>query len=123
MLTAPKFQYRIVHYYQEDARADAEEKFYQDTLNKELQLNVEYRTGNVEAVTLLYKDSKEDVGQSLVAEGLVTVEKRKEKRLVKLVGDYTRSQEKAKQAHVSFFLLFYCNYASTNRFEFVSHES
>lgn len=123
MLTAPKFQYRIVRCYQEDARADAEEKFYQDTLNKELQLNVEYRTGNVEAVTLLYKDSKEDVGQSLVAEGLVTVEKRKEKRLVKLVGDYTRSQEKAKQAHVSFFCLFYCNYASTNRFEFVSHES
>ena len=84
---------------------------------------MEYRTGTVEAVTLLYKDSKEDVGQSLVAEGLVTVEKRKEKRLVKLVGDYTRSQEKAKQAHVSFFLLFYCNYASCNRFEFVSHES
>ena len=85
---------------QEDARVDAEEKFYQDTLNKELQLNVEYRSGNVEAVTLLYKDSKDDVGQSLVSEGLVTVEKRKEKRLAKLVGDYSRSQEKAKKAHV-----------------------
>ncbi len=87
--------------YQEEARGDAEEKFYQDTLNKELQLNVEYRAGSVEAVTLLYKDSKEDVGQSLVAEGLVTVERRKEKRLAKIVAEYIRSQEKAKAAHVS----------------------
>ncbi len=86
---------------QDDARADAEEKFYQDTLNKELLLNVEYRAGSVDAVTLLYSDSKEDVGQSLISEGLVTVERRKEKRLAKIVGDYTRSQDKAKQAHVS----------------------
>ena len=96
----------ILFVYQEEARGDAEEKFYQDTLNKELQLNVEYRVGNIEAVTLLYKDSKEDVGQSLISEGLVTVQKRKEKRLAKIISDYLRSQEKAKKAHVSDFWCF-----------------
>lgn len=85
----------------EDAKGDAEEKFYQDTLNKELNLTVQYRVGSLEYVTLQYKDSKEDVGRSLISDGLVIVEKQKAKWMSKLVADYTKAQEKAKDSHVN----------------------
>ncbi len=89
----------------EDAKGDAEEKFYQDTLNKELNLTVQYRVGSLEYVTLQYKDSKEDVGRSLISDGLVIVEKQKAKWMSKLVADYTKAQEKAKDAHVNLWRL------------------
>ncbi|XP_041351228.1 staphylococcal nuclease domain-containing protein 1-like [Gigantopelta aegis] len=79
----------------EDARQDALEALYNDILNKQLLLNVEYK-GSPDHVTLADPDSKDDVGQALTAEGLVLVEQRKEKRLAKLVSDYSKAQDKAK---------------------------
>ena len=49
-----------------------------------------------------------DFGKSLVAEGLVLVEKRKEKRLQKLMTDYQNAQETARKARVTnIFFLFH----------------
>lgn len=50
-------------------------------------LNVEYKAGNYDAVTLLVEENgkKEDVGKSLVSDGYALVEKRREKRLQDLV--------------------------------------
>ena len=60
---------------------------------------MEYK-GPPDHVTLVDPDSKDDVGQALVAEGLVLVEQRKEKRLAKLVADYSKAQDKAKSERV-----------------------
>ena len=89
---------------QKDDIQNAVEGLYNDVLNKQFMLNVEYRTGSQEYVSLLYSDNKEDVAQGLVAEGLLLVEKRKEKRLVKLVDGYRKAQDKAKAARVSAYL-------------------
>ena len=52
-----------------------------------------------EFVTLVL-DGGEDAGKALVGEGLLTVERRKEKRLQKLLEDYSRSQDAARKARV-----------------------
>ena len=47
------------------------------------------------------QEGGDDVGKTLLSEGLIIVEKRKEKRLQKLVQEYTRAQESARKARVS----------------------
>ena len=68
-------------------------------------LNTEYRQGTVECVTLQYTDTKDDVGESLIAAGLLTIENRKEKRLAKVVASYLKAQNKAKASRVSILML------------------
>lgn len=75
--------------------------FYDSVINKELLLNVEYKAGGSSFVVVMYPDTKDDVAQSLIAEGYLLAERRRERRLAKLVGDYQKSQEKAKAARVS----------------------
>lgn len=56
-----------------------------DTSDGVFLLNVEYKVGTLEYVTLADKTSKEDLAQKLVKEGLLLVENKKERRLQKLV--------------------------------------
>lgn len=72
-----------------------------DVLNKECLLNYEYKSSSVDAVTLLYADTKDDIAQNLITEGLVLVEQRREKRLNKLMTTYKKAEEKAKADRVS----------------------
>ena len=94
-------------------------------LNRQFLLNVEYSRDGKQYATLLHCDTKEDVGQGetgrlrqivrtfcstecvyplgLVAEGLLLAESRREKRLAKLVADYTKAQDKAKASRVCVF--------------------
>ncbi|KAK2184568.1 hypothetical protein NP493_260g03038 [Ridgeia piscesae] len=67
-----------------------------DVLNKECLLNYEYKSGGLDAVTLLYADTKDDIAQNMITEGLVLVEYRREKRLNKLMTTYKKAEEKAK---------------------------
>lgn len=85
----------------EDDKINAIDALYNDICNKQLQLNTEYKSGGIEYVTLLYPDSKEDVAQSLISEGLLLYENRKEKRLAKLVSTYKAAQDKAKNARLN----------------------
>ena len=48
----------------------------------------------------LVQENGDDIGKSLVTDGLVTVEKRKEKRLQKLLEEYNRAQDGARKARV-----------------------
>lgn len=64
-------------------------------------MNVEYKSGGLEYVSLTYLDSKDDVAQKLISSGFLLAEKRREKRLAKLVSDYMKAQEKAKSSRVS----------------------
>ena len=72
-----------------------------DVLNKECLLNYEYKSGGVDAVSLLYADTKEDIGQNMITEGFVLVEQRREKRLNKLMTTYRKAEDKAKADRVS----------------------
>jgi len=85
----------------EDGIADAVDAIEHDILNKQVLLNTEYKNGGISAVTLQYADTKEDVATSLITEGLLLVDIRKEKRLKKLVNTYTQAQEKAKQSRAN----------------------
>uniref|UniRef100_A0AAY4C3L9 Staphylococcal nuclease domain-containing protein n=1 Tax=Denticeps clupeoides TaxID=299321 RepID=A0AAY4C3L9_9TELE len=86
----------------EDARADVVDCLVKDIHNSQCLLNVEYGTGSgCPYVTLQFNDSKDDVGLSLVKEGMVMVEVRKEKHLQKMVTEYLNSQESAKSARLN----------------------
>lgn len=49
----------------------------------------------------LVQENGDDIAKSLVTDGVVTVEKRKEKRLQKLMEEYHRAQDGARKARVS----------------------
>ena len=70
-------------------------------LNKQCLLNIEYRNIGVDCVSLCHADSKDDIAQLLVGEGWLLVEARREQRLAKLVSQYQKAQEKAKEGRVS----------------------
>ncbi|KAK7107596.1 staphylococcal nuclease domain-containing protein 1-like [Littorina saxatilis] len=84
----------------EDARQDAVDALYNDALNRQMQLNVEYKANGIEYVTLLEDEAEgkgKDTGLSLLSGGYVVLDARKEKRLAKLMSDYKAAQEKAKK--------------------------
>uniref|UniRef100_A0A8C7J1V8 Staphylococcal nuclease domain-containing protein n=1 Tax=Oncorhynchus kisutch TaxID=8019 RepID=A0A8C7J1V8_ONCKI len=70
----------------EDARADVVDSLVRDIQNTQCLLNVEHSGVTCPHVTLQFADSKDDVGLSLVKEGMVMVDVRKEKHLQKMVG-------------------------------------
>jgi len=87
----------------EDDKLTAMEALSQEITSKQYELNVEYRAGGLDYATLQYsvgdgETTKEDIGQTLISEGYVLVEGRKEKRLAKLIAQYKKAEEKAKEA-------------------------
>jgi staphylococcal nuclease domain-containing protein 1 len=85
----------------EEYAADAISALRHDTAEGKFLLNVEYKTGNLGYVTLIEETTKEDLGQSLVKEGLLLVENRKERRLQKLLKDYKAAEREAKDKHLN----------------------
>ncbi|KAI6242813.1 Nuclease domain-containing protein [Aphelenchoides fujianensis] len=65
-----------------------------------LHLNVEYKIGNLEAVTLFLPEQDGqslDVGKYLIAEGLALAEARREPRFKSLVAEYQEAEQKARR--------------------------
>lgn len=81
-----------------DARQEAVDALNHEILGKQMVVNSEYKANGIDYVTCLLGESQEDVGLSLISDGLVLAELRKEKRLNKLVATYKNAQEKAKSA-------------------------
>jgi hypothetical protein len=77
--------------FQEDSKDDAIRAFQNDVQNQTLNLNVEYRVGNVSYVTLVDTTNNEDIARNLILDGFLMLDNRKEKRLQKLVSRATRS--------------------------------
>lgn len=82
----------------EDAKRDAYEALNHDVFGKQLVVNSEYKANGVDFVTGQLGESRDDVAFSLISDGILLVENRKEKRLSKLVASYMNAQEKAKSA-------------------------
>lgn len=85
----------------DDDKIASVDQLYNAIINKQCLLNTEYRREGTEFVTLLHADNKEDVAQGLLSEGLLLCEPRKEKRLNKMVTEYTTAQNKAKEARLN----------------------
>lgn len=80
----------------DDAKMDAMDGFHNDVFNRQFMLNVEYRLGGIEYVSLCDPETKEDVAKGLISSGLVLVEQRKEKRFAKMLTEYIKAQDVAK---------------------------
>ncbi|XP_071115378.1 staphylococcal nuclease domain-containing protein 1-like [Haliotis cracherodii] len=83
----------------EDAKNEALDALYSDIINKQLMLNTEYK-GPPDYVTLV-TEAKEDIALGLISKGFLLVEPRRERRLAKIVSDYTKAQEKAKSQRLN----------------------
>jgi staphylococcal nuclease domain-containing protein 1 len=91
---------------QDEWKTDAVYAIENELLDKQFLVNVEYKNSGVEYVTLSHdKDTKDDVAEKLIGEGLVLVENRREKRLQNVVSDYVAAQDKAKSQRVSSLML------------------
>ncbi|XP_037045449.1 staphylococcal nuclease domain-containing protein 1 [Bradysia coprophila] len=84
----------------EDDITEAGRAFAQDALNRKLLLNVEYRVNGAPFVSLTDPDTNADVFKGLVTDGLLLVEKRREKRLSKLIDEYKAAEDLAKKQHL-----------------------
>ncbi|PSN44950.1 Nuclease domain-containing protein 1 [Blattella germanica] len=89
----------------EEYKEEAVKTFEQDVQNRTLNLNVEYRVGSLSYATLVDPSSSdEDIAKTLILEGLLLCENRREKRLQKLVSEYRAAQESAKKQHVKVWM-------------------
>jgi len=85
----------------EEYAADAINALRQDTAEGKFLLNIEYKIGNLGYVTLVDETTKDDLGESLVKEGILLVDNRKERRLQKLMKDYKAAEREAKEKHLN----------------------
>ncbi|XP_065069172.1 staphylococcal nuclease domain-containing protein 1-like [Rhopilema esculentum] len=85
----------------EDDRAMLSDAFKRQALNEKFLLNVEYRQNGQEFATLVNPSTKDDISSGLLADGLAMVEKRKEKRLQKILANYRKAQEEARSNRVN----------------------
>ncbi|XP_074613274.1 staphylococcal nuclease domain-containing protein 1-like [Acropora palmata] len=83
-----------------EGEADALDAFKNLVINRQFMLNVEFKVSNQVYVTLV-QENGEDVAKTLVSDGLVTVEKRNEKRLQKVMDEYNKAQDVARKARVN----------------------
>lgn len=75
---------------------EAQQAFQHEVSDQELKLNVEYKTAGQEFVTLVAKSSGNDVAKTLLQEGWVLLEERRDKHLQELVREYAAAQDQAK---------------------------
>lgn len=81
----------------EEYKSEALDAFKQQILNNQFLFNVEYHVGSQDFVSILNPESRDDLTQQLLNDGLVLVEHRREKRLKKMVSDYAKCQETARK--------------------------
>lgn len=84
----------------EDYASQGLKAMREDMLDKELKLNVEYRVGAQEYVSMVDSNG-EDIGKNLILDGLMLAEKKGGRRLAKLVDSYRDAMESAKKNHLN----------------------
>merc|ERR1719412_176519 len=73
----------------------------EDVLDRKVKINVEYKIGTLEFVTVTEPTNNDDIGKNLVTDGLMMVEKKGGRRLAKLVNSYIEAQDSAKKNHLN----------------------
>jgi staphylococcal nuclease domain-containing protein 1 len=87
----------------EDYAAQGLKALREDLLDKQLNLNVEYRVGGTPYVSLSIPDDdgEADVIKNLIFDGLLIVDRKGGRRMAKLVAAYTEAMEQAKRDHLN----------------------
>lgn len=67
----------------------------------QLEKQASFYHSRLQVYVTLVQENGEDVAKTLVSDGLVTVEKRKEKRLQKVMDEYNKAQDVARKARVN----------------------
>lgn len=80
---------------------DALQLLMGEVMEREVLVNREYRNGGFDFVTIQRADTKADVARTLLSQGLLLLDERKDKRLQSLVSEYRSAQEEAKRKHLS----------------------
>jgi len=89
----------------EEYKEEAMRTLYGDVENRQLNLNVEYRQGNISYATLVdNSNNDEDIAKTLIREGLLLLESRRERKLQKLVSEYREAQEFARKSHANMWM-------------------
>ncbi|XP_064396921.1 staphylococcal nuclease domain-containing protein 1-like isoform X1 [Halichondria panicea] len=88
----------------EDWLKDAFTLFCQEVTGKTLLLNAEYRITGQSYVSLLNSEDKTDIARKMIAEGLARLDKRKDRRLSKLVGEYCSAEVEARKNRVGMWV-------------------
>ena len=73
----------------------------EDLLDRKVKINVEYKFGTTEYVTVFDAASNEDLGKNIVLDGLMLVDKKGGRRLAKMVNTYIEAQDSAKRNHLN----------------------
>jgi len=85
---------------EDDDKSEAGKSFAQDAFNRDLLLNVEYKVNGQPFATLSDPTTNADIGKGLVADGILLVEKRRERKLAKLVEEYAEAEASARKEHL-----------------------
>jgi len=81
-----------------DVIGDLTNAFLNEAIDKEFSLNVEYKANGEDFVTLSNPETQADLARTLISLGVCLVERRREKKLAKLISDYTCAQEVARKS-------------------------
>lgn len=85
----------------EDFLEDALAAFMNEVMDREVLINREYRLSGAEYVSIQRSDTKVDVAKTLISQGLLMLDERKDKRLQSVVSEYRTAQEEAKRKHLN----------------------
>jgi len=84
-----------------DVVDDLTNAFFKEGINQEFSLNVEYKLNGQDYVTLTNPETKSDLARTLLSYGVCLVEQRREKRLQKLMHEYSAAQEVARKGRLN----------------------
>ncbi|XP_076036932.1 staphylococcal nuclease domain-containing protein 1 [Oratosquilla oratoria] len=100
----------------EETLTDALEALAGEVLDREVQVNKEFRIGGVDYVSIQKSDTKADVARTLLSQGFIMVDNRREKKLQSLLIDYKAAQDEAKRKHLNIWC--YGDVTEDDAFEF-----
>ena len=87
--------------FQEDYAQSGLQALKDDLLDRKVKINVEYKFGTQDYVTVFDTATNDDIGKNIVLDGLMLVDKKGGRRLAKMVNAYIEAQDSAKRNHLN----------------------
>merc|ERR1711893_506311 len=85
----------------EEYASQGREALREDLLNRQLNMNVEYRVTGLPFVSFTDPETKADIGKNLIQDGLMMLDRKGGRRMNKLITAYQEAQDKAKKEHLN----------------------
>merc|ERR1711962_77649 len=85
----------------EEYLEDAVAALMTEVMDNEVLVNREYRNGTAEYVSMQRSDTKADIVKTLMSQGLVLLDARRDARFTKLMSEYRAAQEEARKNHLN----------------------